>query len=461
MHNKPIVNRIRSVEELERLLAKAEVAIDAQASVIKLLQSQLENLDADVGSDQDHDMQEADGGSADESPSDADMRSPATKMETTLRSVTSQSATSPSGNSATSPPPVPSISQMMELKSLRDEVAELRLAHLSDQEELASRSEEIKSLSLLLANKEAAYEQLKSGHADHIAAATEAGKASLNTTLLGQLRSFHCNVCDSQPFRGISDVPGVTLIHEQACFEAQQMDETIARLQDRVAILQEEMLNLKSVVASTAQPSPAPAEMPPPPPPGISAQPHHHHTHHAPITTAGTPSQPGTPSASPAPASGAAAPAPAGGDVVEVAVVRDLQSKLTSLIHVHRQLLRKYAVNDVECADMADALQARDNRIGELTEAALRHAAQMTAAQQAAEQQIATLQKEHQAQMAALRQQLGRPMVSLNLTSACYLFIVIVQSRNYTLTRDNISPGKHGESGQADDNVRRPLFVCG
>ena len=39
--------------------------------------------------------------------------------------------------------------------------------------------------------------------------------------------------------------------------------------------------------------------------------------------------------------------------------MRDLQSRLASLVHVHRQLLRKYAVVDVECGELSEAVAVR------------------------------------------------------------------------------------------------------
>ena len=47
-------------------------------------------------------------------------------------------------------------------------------------------------------------------------------------------------------------------------------------------------------------------------------------------------------------------------------VVAELEGKLNSLLHVHRQLLRKFAVVDAEAADMSEALLVRDARIHEL-----------------------------------------------------------------------------------------------
>lgn len=525
MRNKPVVNRVRSVEELERLLAKAEIAIDAQSAFIRTLQEQNDELtraldslagaamppgsgfgiagggeafaladgiahdghghghgdydgvagggpggdgyhqyhdglpDASGGSGAAHaggsaandavapgsppragdaaaasgdaalvpatagrrKRGDADGGDAggDEGHDDDDggalalLAGDAGAGAGSRRGSASGAAASSdadgllsqsggglgastgasgTGGGAGAVPTAVTAAQILELVSLREEVTLLRRQRDLDSEELTGRAEEIRVLTDNLAAREAELEKQGAAQAADVTAARDGGRSAAISEALASLRVFSCGVCARQPFGDISDIGGVCALHESACFTRREAEAALARVEGRAAVLQGEVDSLKDGIAAAnakLQQQEAAAAA------AIAAAAASAPSHGASADAAGV-----------GVAAGAAAAGPRGREVVDVAVMQDLQTKLTALIHVHRQLLRKYAVVDVECGEMAEALRARDARIDELTRASLAHNASLGALRESYEVRLAEAAREHAAQVGELRRDL-------------------------------------------------------
>lgn len=248
------------------------------------------------------------------------------------------------------------LAHLMELSSLREDNATLRRRREVDAEELASRAEEIANLSALLEGKqeEMARNFLELPHL--LAAATEAGAETAQAAALAHLRGYTCELCASQPFADLVDVAGVKLVHDHTCFAREEAQAALKRVEERAAVLQTEVNDLKSfisesrmqaeaaaIAAATATASKSVSLAPP-----------------VQSTSAQLLQQSGTGVTAEAP-SGRAVPESSVStrEVVDVQVMQQLQSKLSGLIHVHRQLLRKYAVVDVECVELVEALTVR------------------------------------------------------------------------------------------------------
>jgi hypothetical protein len=338
MKNKPVVNRVRSVEELERLLAKAEMAIDAQAMVIATLTEQVTHLSASSGGEVDAADSNAGHSGAMSSVSASSthfrdaggvgsaavMASPQGASEdgddAFTRSATRRSPRRNSGLDALS------VAQLVELTSLREEVDRLRVQVATDAEELGEREEELKELQAVLESKQQLIGRLLAEHDVAFAAAREHGASDAQREALNGLRAYTCSVCASSPFCDLVDVQGVGVLHTSVCFQLHESRAAAARVEERASVLQTELHDLKTFISSNQ------------------------------VQTRG--SRLGGVGGS---AEDAAAPRAADGEVVEVKVVQDLQGKLATLIHVHRQLLRKYAVVDVECGEMAEAVKVRNS----------------------------------------------------------------------------------------------------
>jgi hypothetical protein len=195
------------------------------------------------------------------------------------------------------------------------------------------------------------------------------------------------------------DVSGVAALHSHVCFEAEQARAALARVEDRAAVLQAEVDDLKLFVATHSN--------------GVGGQSGHGRAPSGSISSlpAGVPGATTARSEDGGAATGRSVPpAPPAEvvkrEVVDVKVMTDLQHKLTSLIQVHRQLLRKYAVVDVECGEMAEGLKARDDRIADLVKASLAHNAAMNALRDQYEDEMEGLRKEYVDQLRQLRSEL-------------------------------------------------------
>lgn len=420
---------MRSVEELERLLAKAEMAIDAQNLVITALQEQVAHLQAGGGG-----LDDEGGGLELAAPSGAALLTDGTAQGGGMRLADAHAAEA-------SPRPSPpeyedaddtfvrprhrsprrnsgldalSVAQLVELTSLREEVDRLRVQVATDAEELGEREEELKALQGVLEAKQQLIGRLLAEHDAAFAAAREQGVAEARRESLAGLRAFSCSVCSSSPFNDLLDIQGVGVLHTALCFQLHEARAACSRVEERASVLQSELHDLKSFVSANQ----------------VQQQ------------TRGGAGRHGGDAGGGGGGGGQEAPRAADGEVVEVKVVQDLQGKLATLIHVHRQLLRKYAVVDVECGEMAEAVkvrqggagggrgllrlrgrsvmlppcppphpQARDERIGELTKAQLSYNANLVSLKDQYDSRITELIKDHDDQLAALRSALSRAMV--------------------------------------------------
>lgn len=411
MQNKPVVNKRRSVEELERLLSKAEVAIDAQAKMIAMLQGQIADLSEQVedlggipgqfarqrsesslegddaaappqqhtqppppphagaasmptsppssqqhhhngnanassdvlipsvldasGDDGDHwgDPSSWAAASPSKSPSaagaagrllvphggggtasGAGIGSPASPSNRTISSI---------GNAAHS-----LNSLIAELSAARSEIAALKEQRERDSEDLLSRAEEIRAVTVALESKESQLAKLQSERDLEVSSAREHGGAAAIDAVMSALRSHACGVCSKQPFAELKQLQGVATLHEQQCFEASQARASSKRFEDRVVALSAEVTDLKTIID------------------GLKAQ----------LVAATAAAAAAKPEASPQPQQ-LQQPAQHPKTLVDVRVAQDLHGKLAALIQVHRQLLRKYAVVDVEAAEMVETLK--------------------------------------------------------------------------------------------------------
>jgi hypothetical protein len=299
-------------------------------------------------------------------------------------------ATAPGGGNAIT------AQQILELVSLREEVLILRRQRDLDTDELNARAEEIRALTDAVAAREAEIERIASEKEQAVAQSLEQGRASAVNETMTALKSFGCKICARKPYEELSDiVGGVGALHEQQCFSLQEMSASLSRVEERAAVLQGEVDDLKGLVATanakqlemSSQLEAAQKQL---------------------QQQAGGAAAKLSSEASSSAASSSLPPPIAGKqrEVVDVAVMQDLQQKLTALIMVHRQLLRKYAVVDVECGEMAEGLKARDMRIAELTRASLAHNASIAALKDGYEQRINELLVKHAQSLNDLRREM-------------------------------------------------------
>jgi len=288
---------------------------------------------------------------------------------------------------------IAAVAQLMELSSLREEVAELRKARAGDLEELAAREEEVASLTSLLNSRQSQLEAFQATKEVELRRARDAGFASAMERALEELRRFTCGSCHTAPFADLLDVTGVAALHSHVCFEAEQARAALARVEDRAAVLQAEVDDLKTFIATHGQGGGGGR----PPSGSISS-------------AAGAAASARSEESHATGRTAVAVPLPAAEvvkrDVVDVKVMTDLQHKLTSLIQVHRQLLRKYAVVDVECGEMAEGLKARDERIADLVKASLAHNAAMNTLREQYEDEMEGMRREYVDQLRQLRSEL-------------------------------------------------------
>jgi hypothetical protein len=395
VRTRPVVNKKRTPEELERLLAKAEIAIDAQARLITMLQARVAELEDGWG----------DRGSA-ASPPPAGQAAPASPPSLTSAGAAAASADGPVVEevedawgdpdtwSATSPlkspgPPrkggggggggggfyVPPLSPLVEassstgplhlpgsasapasgaalaasprtaagspqwgalltkLTALEEEVTTLHAQRARDGEDLASLRDEHRSACADLEAKSAELAALRQGHDEALVLAKEAAAAAALEAAFSTLRRHTCGVCKGTPFANVKHVEGMGLVHQNTCFELASARASSRRLEERAAGLVADVADLRAVIDGMKAAQAAAAQA------GAAA-----------------------PSPSPAPA-----PSPAPGAAATAA----LHARLASLVNVHRQLLRKHAVVDVEAAGLAEEVAARDRRIRELHTEAL------------------------------------------------------------------------------------------
>jgi hypothetical protein len=344
---------------------QAEIAIDAQSAFIKALQSQIADLSAVLSGDaealamfnggspasprdavedrfspagaatESHTRPNADEAS-DESWNDPNswLGSPAGRLpggpdsgpaafRTGPASVSGSRRGSLTGNAADGS----AMANLLELSNLREEISIMSRQRVLDTEELENRAEEIQNLSRMLKAREEECEKLREDVTLAHTSGMAEGVRQAMVTNVTTLQAFCCRRCEKHPFADLVDVAGVAVVHEQMCFEGQESAATLARVEQRAALLQEEVDALKTFISQSAVPDSKPAVTP---------------SHHRPAEGAAAISEDARSMKR---------------EVVDVVAMQDLQGKLTALIHVHRQLLRKYAVVDVECGELAESLK--------------------------------------------------------------------------------------------------------
>ena len=314
--------------------AQAEIAIDAQSNFIKQLQAQITDLTSGGPS----------GLWEDDVSSGGSPRRLAKRVSSAVEpedaSVDGAGAV-PRGSAASRRDSAPSIAEvnavnhLLEISNLKEELMLLKKQRELDVEELALRQEEIQNLSSVLRAKEEECDKLKTSYVKALAAQRDEVTTEVHAAALKTLHAYNCQLCRSKPFSDVVDIAGVTVIHEQTCFDLQQTHASLQRVEERAAVLQSEVDDLKLMISENrmknnklTSPAHVEREARTPATPEYTAS-------SAPVDWSEYTSRP----------------------IVDVQVVQDLQAKLSSLIHVHRQLLRKYAVVDVECGELAEAVK--------------------------------------------------------------------------------------------------------
>lgn len=391
--NKPVVNRVRSVEELERLLNKAEAAIDAQAVFIRALEEQLvEAQAAAAAATEENRPATAAAAAATASPTASSPTVPtgladiasmagAEGSERAGSAVPAPAMEAPAGGKAERQehvasaaahhhaPPAPAVDNtavLLELAELRQQLSAAQQQHQLDAEELVARAEETRVLSAALADRERRLQAAERIHAEAMTASIAEATARAHSEALLTLRSFQCGVCNGTPFADVVDTGGVCVLHESACFQEREARAAVRRMEERTQALHAELENVKACLddarlQAQRPASPTSARRPASPPRTPPTQAFDvalvdHDTASTANRIEGSSNPLLALSQSDAERLGEAEQQR---EVVDAAVVQDLQSRLTSLVHAHRQLLRKYAVVDVECGELAEGLAVR------------------------------------------------------------------------------------------------------
>ena len=212
MPNAPVVNSVRSVDQLSRLLIKAERAIDAQASMITALQEQLS-----AGALLWH--------RAGTSPGIADIAAVVEASSTSSSSVTAAGATAApphaalSASAAVASSPADASFLLVELAVLREEALQAAAQHSALLVDADSRDEEIRNVTALLMAREEELRELRRKsreELDGLRAAVAARSANSTISQL-ELRTFTCASCCSHPLGAVSNAADVCAAHEQLC----------------------------------------------------------------------------------------------------------------------------------------------------------------------------------------------------------------------------------------------------
>lgn len=138
----------------------------------------------------------------------------------------------------------------MRLLELEDEVADLKRQLEDKTEQLTSKADEITCLSASLLEKE---KLLRGGGMGGGGGVVEdeahllASQSMLNREL-ESVKAMWCKHCSCHPFEQVNTVSELFLLHEQACFPAAENRMQVKSLRDRVASLNSEVEALKSYV---------------------------------------------------------------------------------------------------------------------------------------------------------------------------------------------------------------------
>ena len=357
--NAPVVNRVRSTAELEKMLAKYEIVIHKQTELIRLLQGHLKDLERrrrrrrrgrqqggveGEGEEEEEGGSDSEGGASDSSEEDTE-GSAAAPSESggkgTLATLSAGGAGSAAAggalgsNSSSSSPPAasPSPTSSLDLERILSDVSSAKLENerLAEEnsrlrEELLTRNEEVAVLSGELSATQSAGDSYSAS----IEAAREEGAAVCLMRVLDTLRGKVCNVggVESQPFSDIVDLDGVALVYESALFSSQEAKKACSRAEARLSAASGELGDMASVVENLKS---------------------EQHLLQMQLIAA----QQGQPQKQQQQGEAKSVVVSEEG----AAFIGDLQAKLSAMLNVHRQLLRKFAVVDAEAAEISQQLQ--------------------------------------------------------------------------------------------------------
>jgi hypothetical protein len=385
--NAPVVNRVRSTAELERMLAKYETVIHKQTELIRLLQGHLRDVSrakrrrrrrraASSGSGEDSDS----GGSSGESSSGSSgegsgscssgegsegggegsargrregsgsrrARPPSSSPKAPTSGSSGggggsssggaggadRAAQASSGGGAGTSDASSAAAQVLALRAADAKLEDERLVEENERlrEELAARSEEVSALSSELAASAASSEASRGA----LQAAQEEGAALCLMRVLEALRGCVCRVGgqDSRPFSDIVDLEGVGVVHEAALFSSQDARAASARAEARLTLASSEISDLSGLVENLkSEQQQLQAQL-------LAAQQQQQQQQQQQTALGSSAAKPGV------------------GETA-AAVIADLQAKLSAMLNAHRQLLRKFAVVDAEATEISEQLQVR------------------------------------------------------------------------------------------------------
>jgi len=414
--NKPKVNVLRSMREMETLLDNANKQIARQNKVIGALQNAVNQYRA---------LLKAEGIVDTVAPNDSFLEKLSGPVPSIPMLEDSESSTAiarvPSRKSAgadavdVNPAILNAIGGTAEMSlrvlELQDEIADLRKKLEDRDEELKTRHDEVLCLSASLLEKE----QLLFGagiHSDDRDQSEAAkvsrdalSRASHNLMLqeLEGLKKVYCQVCETHPFSSAKAVSDLIVLHEQWCFEATENRLLVKNLRQKNASLNAEVDALKGYIESgkvedlleestkgkrremKAELTKLQAQL-------VDREGEIERLKLALITDDGKSSSSSKKKIKVLEQEleiKVAALREADGNLEkknalvedlenqlrstgDATTVRELNHQLRQMVLVHRQLLRKFAVVDVECSETIMKLQARDQRISELNKQILK-----------------------------------------------------------------------------------------
>ena len=394
--NAPVVNRVRSTAELERMLAKYETVIHKQTELIRLLQGHLRDVSrakrrrrrraAPSGSGEDSGSggssdEDGSGGSSDEGSASCSSgegsegggehgsargrregsgsgraRAPSASPKAPASSSSggggggggsSSSSSSSSGGAGGADRaaqaasggggagPGDASSAAAQALALRAADAKLEEERLAEENERLREELAARSEEVSALSSELAA-SAASSEASRAAlqAAQEEGAALCLMRVLEALRGCVCRVGgqDSRPFSDIVDLEGVGVVHEAALFSSQDARAASARAEARLTLASSEISDLSGLVENLKSEQQL-----------LQAQ----------LLAAQQQQQQQQQTAL-----GSSAAKPEVGETA-AAVIADLQAKLSAMLNAHRQLLRKFAVVDAEATEISEQLQVR------------------------------------------------------------------------------------------------------
>ena len=278
MKNIAIINRRRTVEEMERLIEKAQVSMDAQTQLINALQKRiqiLENPDNDnktnilvtdevpqtillqnepmAGQVDDDDEANDAWGDADAWAMVSPLKSP--KLHFRRNQVPAQLSIDDDTNILITPPrtmpmnanthggsmlsPLSMHGILKELTIAKETAAHAVAVSAMDAEELTNLREENRLLQQEIDTKDKLITELIEKQTD------ELKTLSISTVqdILLNLQHYTCSYCQSKPYQTLECIDNITLIHEQQCYNQVKAQQTIKQLQDQLMIIEQNDTN--------------------------------------------------------------------------------------------------------------------------------------------------------------------------------------------------------------------------